>query len=423
MASFKFVHAADIHLDSPLRGLQHYDGAPVDQLRGCTRQAFIKLIDLCIAEQVAFLILAGDLYDGDWKDYNTGLFFAQQMRRLKAADIRVISLRGNHDAASQISRNLKLPENVQELSWKKPATIHFSEIDVAIHGQGFASKAIHDNLAAQYPGAIPDKLNIGVLHTSLGGREGHEPYAPCAVDDLLSKGYDYWALGHVHQREVVHADPWIVFPGNLQGRHIRETGCKGATLVMVVDKAITSVDHRSLDVVRWSHCKVSIDKLKTEDEMLDAVQAALALEVKNAGGRLLASRVTIHGRSPLHRLLSTQSEHWANQIRAQAIDLGGAQIWLEKIRFESQANLPMDELRERDDPLGALLRSLHDLRQDPTKAKELAADCFSDLLKKIPKELQDGPDGLGLDNEESLIALLFDIEQFLIPQLLGDDWR
>src|SRR4051812_29910913 len=112
----KFVHAADLHLDSPLRGLDRYEGAPVEQLRGATRRALENLVALCLSEKADFLLLAGDLYDGGWKDYRTGLFFAAQMSRLRAADIPVFFVRGNHDAESNITRSLRLPENVRELS-------------------------------------------------------------------------------------------------------------------------------------------------------------------------------------------------------------------------------------------------------------------------------------------------------------------
>src|SRR5829696_667564 len=134
----KFLHAADVHLDSPLRGLERYDGAPVEEIRGAARRAFENLVDLALAEEVAFLLLAGDLYDGDWKDYNTGLFFAAQMRRLEEAGTPVFVISGNHDAASQITRVLRPPDNVKVFSTRKPETVELKGLEVALHGQGFA---------------------------------------------------------------------------------------------------------------------------------------------------------------------------------------------------------------------------------------------------------------------------------------------
>ena len=253
---FKFIHSADIHLDSPLIGLQQYPGAPVEEIRGATRQALKALVELALAEEVAFVLIAGDLYDRDWKDYNTGLFFTAQMSRLREAGIQVLLISGNHDAASHMTKHLRLPDNVFRPSHQAPESMILEDLGVVVHGQGFYTKAVTENLAVKFPPPRPDLFNIGLLHTSANGRPGHETYAPCTLEDLLAKGYDYWALGHVHQREVLHQDPWVVYPGNIQGRHIREAGPKGCTLVTVDDGKVTAVDHHDLDVLRWARCEV-----------------------------------------------------------------------------------------------------------------------------------------------------------------------
>ena len=170
----KFIHAADIHLDSPLVGLQLYDGAPVEEIRGATRRALQNLVELASAEQVEFILIAGDLYDGDWKDYNTGLFLSNQMSRLHDEGIRVFIISGNHDAASQITKHLKMPENVKFLSVRNPETVLIENLDLAIHGQGYPTRAVTEDMAGAYPPASPHHFNIGLLHTSLDGREGHE---------------------------------------------------------------------------------------------------------------------------------------------------------------------------------------------------------------------------------------------------------
>ncbi|TFH42733.1 MAG: DNA repair exonuclease, partial [Lysobacterales bacterium] len=202
MAAFRFLHAADIHLDSPLKGLAGHEGRAAERIRTATREAFDQLVGFAIEEQVAFLVVAGDLYDGDWRDYKTGLFFAAQMGRLNKAGIPVYLLYGNHDAESQITRRLVLPENVNVFGSRKPVTFKLDELNVALHGQSFRERDVSDNLALTYPEPIGGAFNIGVLHTGLGGMGGHANYAPCSLGDLVSKGYDYWALGHVHHGEV-----------------------------------------------------------------------------------------------------------------------------------------------------------------------------------------------------------------------------
>jgi DNA repair exonuclease SbcCD nuclease subunit len=245
---FRFIHAADIHLDSPLKGLELAEDAPLEDIRAASRRALENLVDLAIGEEVAFILIAGDLYDGEWRDFNTGLFFNQCMVKLKDAGIRVFVISGNHDAANQMTKTLQLPDNVHKFSSRKAETITIEGIDVAVHGQSFGARAVSNNLSLNYPEARGGHFNIGLLHTALSGREGHEPYAPCSVDDLRSKGYQYWALGHVHKREEVHNDPWIVFPGNIQGRHIREIGHKGCTMVTVDEKQVSYVKHIDLNV-------------------------------------------------------------------------------------------------------------------------------------------------------------------------------
>jgi DNA repair exonuclease SbcCD nuclease subunit len=216
----KFVHAADLHLDSPMRGLATYPGAPIEAMRGATRQAFESLVELCVDENAQLLVIAGDIYDGDWKDFSTGLYLRAQLTRLREADIEVVLIRGNHDAASVITRNLRLP-GVHVLPHDKPKSVVLEDVGAVVHGQSFATRAVTANLAAGYPDPLPDLVNVGLLHTCLGGYAEHENYAPCRLEELIARRYDYWALGHVHEHAVLHVDPHVVFAGNIQGRQGR----------------------------------------------------------------------------------------------------------------------------------------------------------------------------------------------------------
>ncbi len=184
-------------------GLEQYEGAPVQEIRNAARRALSNLVDLAIDQKVAFVLIAGDLYDGDWRDYNTGLFFVDQVRRLREADIPLYLISGNHDAANKMTRTLRMPENVTFFSADRPETALLPDLDVAIHGQSFATAAVYDDLSEGYPLADSGRFNIGMLHTCAAGREGHDRYAPCSIEGLKSKGYDYWALGHIHLRTDV----------------------------------------------------------------------------------------------------------------------------------------------------------------------------------------------------------------------------
>ena len=201
---FKFIHAADIHLDSPLLGLERYEGAPAEEIRGATRKALENLVALAIEQSVAFVVIAGDLYDGDWKEFRTGLYFVKQMARLNAAGIPVFVIAGNHDAANKMTRRLPLPANVRVLSDKEPETIRLDPWEVAIHGRSFPRRDVLENLVPSYPKAVPGWFNIGLLHTSATGYEGHDRYAPCTLDEPAAQAIRLLGLGPYPQtRRIV----------------------------------------------------------------------------------------------------------------------------------------------------------------------------------------------------------------------------
>ena len=428
---FTFLHAADIHLDSPLVGLERYEGAPVDDIRCATREALRNLVTLAISEKASFVLIAGDLYDGDWKDYHTGLFFADQMTRLRKADIRVFVAFGNHDAASRITRQLgNLPANVHHFSARRPETIHLDDIGAAIHGQSYAHPAVTEDLAASYPPALGDCINIGLLHTALTGREGHAVYAPCTVEGLVASNYDYWALGHVHHREVVRTDPWIVFPGNIQGRHIRESGAKGCTLVTVGDDRTIRAEHRDLDVLRWDTIRVDTADAPGPETAIDRFRDAIRKTLNDSGSdRPLAIRVILTGTTPAHTAFSMDPEKWTSEIRAACTDESGGRIWIEKILFQTAPPLNRDELARRNDPIGDLLRFIREIdRQlmDETgpsgDSLEILKILNADMVRlkaKLPGEIRNLDEAGDPGSPDHLKAMLDDIEQTLAARLLA----
>lgn len=382
---FRFIHAADPHLDSPLRGLEAHDGAPVQLLRGATRRAFENLVTLAIDEKVDFLLIAGDLYDGDWKDYNTGLFFRSQMVRLNNQGIPVFLITGNHDAASVISKKLALTDNVRVFSTRTAESKEVPGIPAVVHGRGFQHRAVPENLAQDYPQAVAGKFNIGLLHTSLNGRPGHDTYAPCSVQDLQAKGYGYWALGHIHQPEVISEEPWIVFAGNCQGRHARETGPRGCYLVTVNDHLdVESVDWCNLDVVRWEAVEVDLTGLEEESEVLRRIRESLFRAIESAEGRLLATRILLTGASPLHGILLRDSRRFRAETEAISQDFGEDAIWIEQIKVATSPVYDLSELAERD----ALTRTvLETLERDTHQLEALPSD-ITDMLDVLPPDLR-----------------------------------
>lgn len=417
MSSFTFIHAADIHLDSPLRGLEQYEGAPVEKIRNATREAFKNLIDTAIERNVHFIIIAGDLYDGDWKDFNTGLFFVSQMVRLQKENIKVFLIRGNHDAASLITKELKLPDNVIEFPTDRPETYVIDDLQVAIHGQGFPHRVVEENLVKNYPNRIEGYLNIGVLHTSATGREGHETYAPCSVDDMKEKGYDYWALGHIHQREFLHEkEPVILFSGNIQGRHIRETGEKGCTIVEVNNGDIETLHLIPLDVLRWELCEVDATGMATVDELLDEARAVLQQKYDEAEGRFLAVRFVISGTTKLHQPLIVNKDDYTNQLRSLSLEVGYGDIWVEKVKFRTKGLQDIEELKSQHTPIAVVLDYIDEMMKDEEILEELLSE-FKDIQQKLPLEVRNFDDGFDFTNPKEIKKRIPEVKDLILYYL------
>lgn len=386
---FKFIHAADIHLDSPLRGLERYEGAPVQRIRDASRIALENLVELAIAEKVAFVLIAGDLYDGDWREFRTGLHFVQQATKLRNAGIHVYMIAGNHDAANRMTKSLKLPDNVTFFKSKAAHSVILESVNVAIHGQSFATVAVTEDLSLSYPAAIPGSFNIGLLHTCGNGREGHERYAPCSIEGLKLKGYDYWALGHVHTRETLSEKPYVAFSGNIQGRHVRESGPKGCLLVTVDDTQACGVQFRPLDVVRWDVATIDVSSAVSVDDVLALCSTEIERAHRAADGRILAMRLVITGQTPVHSTLLAKRHTVTNEIRSIATDIGAGEVWLEKIGIATVTNLERGANSiASDDALGEIVSLFREAGSNPTILANLGVD-LADAIKKLPAELKD----------------------------------
>ena len=418
---FSFIHAADIHLDSPMHKLETYEGAPVEDFRMSTRRAFDNLVERAISEAAAFVLISGDLYDGDWKDYNTGLFFISRMNRLREAGIRVFIAAGNHDAASTITRSLRLPENVTLFPPGRAETVTLDDPLVAVHGRSFATPAEKSDLSLNYPAPAPGRFNIGMLHTCAGGRAGHEPYAPCSLEQLRAKGYHYWALGHIHQHEILSENPPVVFPGNTQGRHIRESGPRGAVQVTVDEDMAVSLSFIETDVARWQELAVDAGPARSGWDVVAAFAERLEEAVAANSGMPLAVRAVITGASTAAAELFAEPERWTSELRAAAMEAGGSRVWVEKVVFDCCLPDARGEGREEareDAPAGGaiseLLSLFKELEADP-EARAALADVLADFDRKLPRELKEGPDALRLTDPDGIGELLGQVR----PELLG----
>jgi DNA repair exonuclease SbcCD nuclease subunit len=413
----KFIHAADIHLDSPLTGLSAYADAPADMLRTATRAAFNNLVTTAIDESVDFVVIAGDLYDGNWKDHNTGLYFVQQMGRLRRAGISVYLLYGNHDAESEMTRKLVLPDNVHVFASRRPTTFLREGLNVALHGHSFKVAATTDNLVTGYPSPVAGMFNIGVLHTALEGNSAHANYAPCSLDELRAKGYQYWALGHVHEYRQWDGPATVVFPGNLQGRNIRETGVHGAVMVHVNEGTPLRVERLALDVLRWALLSVDVSGAASLEDVVRKVGLALeALMLDSDASLPLAVRVQLEGRTPVHGELFGREHQLRAEVIGQVVALNPERLWLEKVRIATRAPDDIQALEGRADALADLQGLLREAQSDPDFIKSLQADLMG-LVGKAPLELQTSVASFKDIRDGNLDALLDEVGPALMAHL------
>lgn len=327
---FCLVHAADLHLGGRLwldpSGLHpHF----ADRAAWADRLALRALVDLCLSTRAALLLLAGDVIDGWCRDHTVGLWLVHELLRLSDSSCQVLILLGNHDARTRVMRPLLLPGYARVLGLHGPETLVLERLGLALHGWSCPDVPMATDVALRYPEPLPGLLNIGLLHTSAEGRHGHVAYAPCSRRTLRNKGYDYWALGHVHQREVVSTDPWLVFPGNLQGRGPRESGSKGATLVRVRGGRVVGAEHRALDAVRFETVVADATTAHHFDEVLAASRTALKKALLSAQGRPLIARLIVKGIEGAACVLRVPPWERAAALSGKVLGLAPDSIWIQ----------------------------------------------------------------------------------------------
>lgn len=365
--AYRFVHAADIHLDSPLKSLALRDPALAELIGNATRRAFVRIVDLCLDEGVDALMLGGDLYDGDQTSMKTARFLAEQLRRLDGAGIRTFVIRGNHDALSRITRELTFPDSVKVFGGRAEAVAlggAAAGFDVVVHGLSFREPHAAESLLPKFRQPVAGAVNIGLMHTSLGGSEGHDAYAPCTVAELQGAGFHYWALGHIHRRAVAQARdgaPAVVMPGMPQGRDINEAGDKGVALVTVGDDRGVTVEHRATAVARFERVAVALDGADDWRGVAKAIETALGAARDAAPSEHLVARLKVTGTTPLAWRLRRELDLLKAEADDRAAALGATSI--EKIEVASLAPAPASglpggpiaELRRliRDDVLGS----------------------------------------------------------------------
>ncbi len=382
---YRFIHAADIHLDSPLRSLALRDPRLSDLIGNATRRAFIRIIDLCLDEQVDALLLAGDLYDGHQTSMKTARFLAEQVRRLHEAGINAFIIRGNHDALSRITKELTFPDSIKVFGGRAEAvTIDRSNSDfpVTIHGLSFAQPHAPESLIGKYKPTVEGAINIGILHTSLAGAPGHDLYAPCSLADLVATGFNYWALGHIHKRSVVEGRCAIVMPGMPQGRDINEAGSKSVTLVTIADDRSIRIEERITSITQFERVCVDVTHIDSWTVLVREIGRSVEQARHGVSSEQLVVRLRLTGATPLAWRIRRDLDLLKAELDDRTSVIGAC--WIEKLEVDCHAPGTMGGLS--DNPLTELRRLVsEEVLQSNAFQAEITA-IAEEVRTQLPQE-------------------------------------
>lgn len=405
---FRFMHAADLHVDSPFRGLTDAPAHVREALQSSTFRAVRNLVDTALSEEVDFIVIAGDLYDSADRSLRAQLYLQREWQRLHAKGVQLFVIHGNHDPLSGQRAKLEWPKSVYfygaEKVEKAAAYTKRGEIAAYVHGISYGTRSVTENLAARYEADGESGVyQIALLHGNVDGQEGHDPYSPCSLAELAGSGFNYWALGHIHGRSVLHTYPHVVYSGNTQGRHSKEVGAKGCYIVDVSASYETELKFVPLDAVRWENVVVRIDGIESEQALLTALEKAVLDAAADCGRRTCMLKLSLEGRGLLHSRLSDASfmQELLASIRERIAELKDWQedtvdpwCWIYRIEAASGAELDLEKLAREDSFTGELIRSSMALERDDDALAELVREALQPMhanarLRKLVRHLQD----------------------------------
>lgn len=398
MKKLRFLHAADLHLDSPFKGMTALPQQVRERVRESTFEALKELVLLADREQVDFVLISGDVYDLSDRSLRAQIRFQKALEQLSSQGIPAYIIHGNHDPDDGSAAKLVWPDAAHFFASDRVETFEVSKPDrgviAHIHGISYAASAVTDNLAVKFKAAGSGVYQIGLLHTNVDGDPGHDNYAPCSKADLLASGIDYWALGHVHTRKVLHEQPAIVYPGNPQGRSVRETGPRGCYIVDVREDAKAELAFHALDRVRWFQEHVSVSGMRTEQELKDRLGELLDRLRAEADGRDAVVRIVLEGRGAVHGLLrkGRALDELAAELREDEAERSRF-VWIESIEDRTGSEIDLEALRRQKSFLGDLLRLSGALREDGAALAGFADEALA-ALHGLPHAAGAGPEQL-----------------------------
>ncbi|MCC5789128.1 MAG: DNA repair exonuclease [Opitutales bacterium] len=407
MADFRFIHAADLHLESPYQGLHRLDEELGKALVRRGRKAFEHLIGACLEEKVDFLLLAGDTFDSAAVSLGAQAHFYEGLRKLREGGITVYLICGNHDPFDHWSKGFRLPDNVHRFPAGSVERRVFSRGGkdlAAVYGVSFGQREEYQNFAVDFRKEPGDPFAIGLLHGAVSGNKDHEPYCPFSLEDLRRAGMDYWALGHIHKAEVLQeVEPRMVYPGNLQGRHFKETGPKGAELVEVSGQHLTADRFLPLAEVEFRTARLDLNGVEDESGLFDRLRQLR--ETLLGEGRSVLLRLQVTGQTPLFFRLSEERQVEALRESFQELnDYESRFIYLEGLDNQTTPPIDLTARQKGDDFVGELLRHFAELENGEESLGELLEELAGEIrASSIAGVLPEG-EGALLKDPHSLLV-------------------
>jgi exonuclease SbcD len=392
MPKIKFIHTADLHLDTPFKGLSNLNADLANKLKDATFKSFKRIIDLCIERKVDFLIISGDIFDSENKSLRAQKEFISEITRLSNQGIHTYFNCGNHDLLNSWLDILQLPDNVYRFGCDNVESITYTKNGSSIadiYGISFEKKEVRKNTAAKYKlNDNPSPISIAVHHGTIGKAGIHENYAPFKIEDIINQKFDYWALGHIHTRQVIHeAEPMIVYPGNPQGRDFGETGAKGCYLIEIESGLKPIAEFIPTQLIRFEIINIDLTEETTINVLSKKIEDASKVIDNYDENVSYILRIVLTGRTLLHTHLRKPGE--LDELIKSFNDEQLFQsnfIWIDRIDLRTQSIIPIDEIKKRNDFPADVLKIFEEYENNSKDLAQLIEIAEIDFLSHLAKK-------------------------------------
>ncbi|EAD5761277.1 exonuclease SbcCD subunit D [Listeria monocytogenes] len=330
MKEIQFLHMADLHLDSPFIGLSTLPQPLFSAIQESTFQSLERITTVAIKEAVDFVLIAGDIYDSEDQSVRAQARFAKEMKRLEAANIPVFMIHGNHDFIEKHKEKLALPSNVHVFSEQVEVMSYktVTGVSVNIYGFSYNERHIRSSRVGEYKIQGDADFHIALLHGSeVSSSEEHDVYAPFRVQEISKKGFDYWALGHIHKRQLLAESPSIYYPGNIQGRNRKESGEKGASII-TLSEASTTIDFIGTSPIIWEEAVITLP----ENSEINAFYRETTKLLESYQGR--SHSYFLHIIVKMENKQKIDTNDWLQMLQEEVEITDNTFVWIHKLTTE-----------------------------------------------------------------------------------------